>query len=107
MSLDIWFEEVKPVDVHSQNITHNLCEMAKAVGLYGPLWRPEENGIEHAGQLIDVLESGIAKLKAAPAKYKLMDSPNGWGKYEHFVPWLEHLLEASESYPDAKVRVSV
>lgn len=36
------FEEAK---LSSLNITHNLNNMAKEVGLYEVLWRPEEMGL--------------------------------------------------------------
>lgn len=34
------------------------------------------------------------------------NSPNGWGTYKYFVPWLEKYLAACKEYPDAVVEVS-
>ena len=89
-----------------QNITHNLTEMADEAGLYKPVWRPDENGITHASQLIEPLEKGIALMKADPERFKKFNAKNGWGLYDHLVPWLERYLEACREHPEATVHVS-
>lgn len=91
------------VELHSQNITHNLNKMAEEAGFYGALWRPEENGIVTATDLLPHLEAGLSKLKSSPQYFKQFDAQNGWGLYVHFVPWLEKLIEACKAHPDAKV----
>ena len=112
MSLDVYLKyDVCPTcgrgdEVFSQNITHNLGKMADAARIYQIVWRPEENGITHAKQLIEPLRKAIAEMKADPARFKAHNSPNGWGTYENFVPWLERYLEACEKYPEATVEVS-
>ena len=88
------------------NITHNLNRMAEACGIYKALWRPEEIGITKAGQLIDIIEEGLRKLKDDPEYYESLNSPNGWGTYKHFVPFVERYLEACKQYPDAIIEVS-
>lgn len=88
------------------NITHNLGAMAQEAGIYKACWRPEEIGITKAAQLIEPLRNGIAQMKADPERFKKHNSPNGWGLYENFLPWLERYLEACEKYPDAEVSVS-
>lgn len=93
-------------EYYSANITHNLNKMAKAAGIYEPLWRPEEIGITHARQLIEPLRAGLARLEADPAHYEQFNASNGWGLYEHFVPWVRRYLRACEDYPDATVHVS-
>ena len=90
----------------SSNITHNLNKMADESGIYGIVWRPDENGITKAKQLIEPLTKAIAEMKADPERFKKFDSPNGWGLYENFVPWLERYLRACEKEPEAFVRVS-
>ena len=90
----------------SQNITHNLVEMADEAGIYGVVWRPEENGITTARQLIEPLRTAIACMKADPERFKKHNASNGWGLYEHFLPWLEKYLYACEEMPDAVVSVS-
>jgi hypothetical protein len=92
--------------VYDANITHNLTGMADAAGIYQHLWRPDEIGVTKASQLIEPLKAGVEKLKANPEAFKKHNAPNGWGLYEHFVPFVEKYLEACISYPDADVRVS-
>lgn len=89
-----------------QNTTHNLNAMAEEAGIYGIVWRPEENGITTARQLIEPLRKAIAEMKANPARFKKHDARNGWGTYGDFLPWLERYLQACEEMPDAEVSVS-
>jgi len=88
------------------NITHNLNVMAEAAGIYKACWRPEEIGVTKARQLIPLLREGIAKMKANRAHFETFNASNGWGLYEHFVPWLEKYLIACEDHPAADVSVS-
>lgn len=112
--------------VYDANITHNLGEMARESGIYEALWRPyrlidgydipegdyeaewdfEDNQIIKASEISELLEKGLADLKERPEYFKKFDSPNGWGMYEHFVPFVEKYLEACKEYPDAIVEVS-
>ncbi len=92
--------------VYDDNITHNLGRMAEEAGVYKACWEPEEIGVTKASQLIPLLREGLAKLRADPARYKAFDASNGWGTYEHFVPWLEKYLQACEDHPEADVSVS-
>ena len=92
--------------VYEANVTHNLTDMATVAGLYGPVWRPEENGVTVASQLIPILRDGISTLKMNPGKHEAFDPSNGFGAYAGFVPWLERYLGACERYPDALVEVS-
>jgi hypothetical protein len=106
VSLDIYLSRIQETEVHSQNITHNLNKMASEAGLYGVLWRPEENAVETAADLICTLERGIADMKNRPEHFEQFNASNGFGTYSDFVPWLEELLEACREYPDAKIRAS-
>lgn len=106
MSLDVYLEVVQPTDVFSQNITHNLGSMAEEAGIYQHCWRPEEIGITHAKQLIEPLRTAIIAMEADPPRFEKHNASNGWGLYEHFLPWLKKYLAACEEYPDAAVRVS-
>ncbi len=97
------FEEAK----HSSlNITHNLNNMAKAVGLYEVLWRPEDVGITTASQMIVPLEKGIDVLVTNPDKYKVLNPPNGYGSYEDFVSFCKSVLHNCREYPDAVIEAS-
>lgn len=88
------------------NITHNLTSMADEAGIYGIVWRPEENGIAKAEQMIEPLREGIWRMKTYPERFLPLNPSNGWGSYADFVPWLEKLLAACEQYPDATPRAS-
>lgn len=105
MSLDVHLEVVRPCQIYSGNVTHNLSPMAQAAGIYLPLWRPDELGITKAGQLIGPLQAGLARLKADPDKFKAFDPPNGWGSYDGFVKFVEEYLNACGENPEADVSV--
>lgn len=106
MSLDVYLTVVKPIIVFELNITHNLTRMADAFGLYQVLWRPEELEIKKAHELIPSLKLGLAKLIAEPDKARGLNAPNGWGRYENFVRFVESYLAACIENPDADVRAS-
>lgn len=87
----------------SQNITHNLGRMADAAGIYKVLWRPEEIGITKAHQCIHLLSQGLIELVTHRKEYEKYNSPNGWGMYGHFVPFVSAVLTACADYPNASV----
>jgi len=115
-------------DVYDANITHNLNTMASAVDVkfYYALWRPylivnpnhkiledyrleyefEDSVDVYCKDIVDVIEDGLKKLKSNPDKYKKLDSPNGWGLYDNFVPWVEEYLNKLKEYPNMLVIVS-
>jgi hypothetical protein len=113
-------------EVYDANITHNLGEMADKAGIYEALWRPhrlkegyniseEDNDAEYefeeanttkASEIIPYLEKGLADLKARPEYFETFNSPNGWGMYVNFLPFVEKYLNACKQYPDATVEVS-
>lgn len=112
MSLDVYLTPNKCKlcgrggESFSANITHNLGKMALEAGIYEIVWRPDENGITKAKQLIEPLHKAIEEMKKDPERFKKHDAPNGWGKYEHFIPWLEEYVAACEAEPEALVGVS-
>lgn len=91
---------------YNANITHNLGAMADEAGIYGIVWRPEENGITKAVQLIEPLQKAIEEMEADPPRFEKHNASNGWGLYKHFLPWLRQYLSACKEYPDATVRAS-
>ena len=80
--------------------------MAKAAGLYVPLWRPEESEppMEYAGELIPHLRVGLAHLEASP-HLASFGPKNRWGTYVGLVDFTRRYLAACEAHPDALVRV--
>ena len=93
-------------EVYSANITHNLGKMAIEAGIYDALWRPEEIGITKAAQLIEPLRTGVQLMKSDPPRFEKHNASNGWGLYEHFVPFVEKYLNVCIDNPDADVTVS-
>lgn len=106
MSLDVTLTAVRTVEVYSDNITHNLNDMAEAAGLYNVLWRPDEMGITTASQLIEPLRKGLAELVNNPEKYKKFNPKNGWGDYEGMVEFVRKYLQACEENQDAEVEAN-
>ena len=104
MSLDLYFRATRETEVGSFNITHNLNKMAMEAGIYEVLWRPEEIDITTAGQMIEPLEAGLAKLEANPSHFEQFNAENGWGLYKHFVPFVRKVLACCIENPDATVR---
>jgi hypothetical protein len=80
--------------------------MAEAAGVYGVVWRPEENGIEKAGQLIEPLWKAIKAMTADPERFKQFNPKNGWGDYWCLLAFLREVLAACEDAPDAEVNAS-
>ena len=109
--------------LYRSNITHNLNRMADEAGLYKALWRPyqlkegynipeddhdaeykfEEANPVRAYEIIPIIEKGLEDIKARPKHYEKFNSSNGWGMYEHFVPFIEEYLKALKEYPEAFV----
>lgn len=106
MGLDVTLTAIRPTEVFTKDITHNLGQMAKAADLYEALWRPEEVDITHARQLVGQLKIGLERLLADPDHFKLFNPSNGWGDYEGLVSFIKAYLKACEENPDATVEVS-
>jgi hypothetical protein len=92
-------------DVYTANITHNLTVMAAEAGIYMPLWRPDEVGIETAEQLIEPLRAGLELLESDTERFEKLNPENGWGDYEGLVEFMRKYLAACEKYPQAEVSV--
>ena len=106
MSLDVTLTDATGDEVYSANITHNLGRMAREAGIYECLWRPDEVGITHAEQIIEPLRAGVILLATESARFERFNAANGWGLWEHFLPWCARYLQACRDHPDALVSVS-
>tara|TARA_R110000851_G_scaffold308922_2_gene468121 strand:- start:5040 stop:5462 length:423 start_codon:yes stop_codon:yes gene_type:complete len=111
--------------VYDANITHNLNEMAGEAGIYKALWRPyrlredfkdlglyacdedeyEKKCLIRAEDIIELLEIGLIDLKERPEHFEQFNSSNGWGMYEHFVPFVEKYLNACKKYPKCLIEI--
>lgn len=92
--------------VYDANITHNLNTMAEEAGIYKHLWRPEEIGATTAAGITEGLRKGLHDLVERPTHFEQFNSPNGWGMYEHFVPFVAKYLEACVKHPGAVLSIS-
>ncbi len=93
------------IEVYTDNITHNLCEMAQAAGIYYSLWRPEEIDFCYARQLIAPLRAALKRLQERPNYFKTFDATNSWGTYNDLVRFIENYLDACQQWPDANIKV--
>lgn len=112
----------------SDNITHNLTEMAKEAGLYDVLWRPyrlswdwedfsqgeyedyteldyENEQSITAYDLINTLALGLSNLIKGKDKLLKYNPENDWGSYETLLNFTKSYLMACIENPDAKVEV--
>ena len=109
MSLDVYLTtkdiDGNEIEAYEANITHNLGKMASKANIYRALWRPEEINAKKAKDIIKLLEDGLVDLKKSPEYFKKFNAPNGWGMYEHFVPFVEKYLEACKKYPSAEIGI--
>ena len=103
MSLDVSLYDEEDQCLYDANITHNLNTMAGEAGIYKHLWRPDEIGVTKASQ---PCAQRLNQLVERPSHFEQFDSPNGRGRYVHFVPFVARYLEACIANPDANVRVS-
>lgn len=85
------------------NITHNLGKMAAEAGIYECLWKPGEHGYKTAADITPILEAGLRDLRARPEYFRQFDADNGWGLYEHFVPWVADVLESCHKHPQGEI----
>lgn len=114
MSLDVYLTisvdtggvASREIELYSANITHNLGKMAAEAGIYSHLWHPEDIGAVFAKDIIHDVEVGLNDMKHDPERYKKFNSPNGWGMYKNFVPWIEKYLNACKEHPKAIINVS-
>ena len=93
-------------EVFSLNITHNLGEMASQAWIYEALWHPDSLWVTKAKELVQILKTGLKKLKEDPEHYKKFNASNWWGTYEYFVPFVESVMNACIQYPEALVFTS-
>jgi len=102
LEVDAGGDEPHRVVFFSRNITHNLTTMADEAGIYKALWRADET-CEVASELIPTLTLGLETLKGNPEHFEKFNAKNGWGLYEHFVPFVEACRDACVEFPKAKV----
>lgn len=112
MSLDVSLMKVMPTEVYTDNITHNLGVMARAVKLsngktlYDVLWRPDENDYYIAKDISELLDEGWNILLSDPDRFKKFNPENGWGEYEGLVNFVYRYRNATWEYPESALSIS-
>lgn len=105
MSYDIWLEidtgGPEPTQVFDWNFTSNAGKVWRAAGAD----LAEFDG-KTAGECAPIVRDALAVLGSDPGRWRALDPPNGWGKYDHLVPALHRLAEGLEAHPATTVRVS-
>lgn len=123
MSLDIWLTTEKTKEVCRScggtgfvdtygiqgdfNTTHNHNRLADALGVYTLLWNKDGKTDVKAAELIEPLEKACEELKRNMKDYRQYDAPNGWGKCEDFLRFMEDVLNCCRTYPETLVNFSV
>ncbi|MCA1066096.1 hypothetical protein QTG56_25595 (plasmid) [Rossellomorea sp. AcN35-11] len=102
MSLDICVIK-EGIEVVSKDITHNLKAMWKEAGVYDALY--DSDG-KMPSEVLPALEKGLSEMADDPERFKKFDSPNGWGKYKHALPWLQDLIVEMKKHPDGEIELS-
>jgi len=103
MGIDISLMQVQEVEVASQNITHNLSDLWRELGIYDDLYNSED---KKAYDIILPITEAVLKLNSNLTYYKKFDSANGWGKAENGLRFLKDLLCDLTEHPNATIRIS-
>jgi hypothetical protein len=102
MSLDFYLSAMRPTSVFSGNATHNLTAMWREAGVYDALYMSEG---KTAGEILHVLREGLSRMRRHPEVFEALNPANGWGNYEVAVSFLEDVVKACDTYPDATVGI--
>lgn len=98
--IDTGGEHPAPV-TECKSPTYNLSEMfEEALGC--PI---RELSGQKAADVIPLLEKATIAMRKAPAKFKKLNPPNGWGSYEGALESLCWLLEVCQEHPKATVEI--
>lgn len=91
--------------LYTRYVTHNLGKMARELGIYEYIWRPDEVDVVRAKQLIKPLGVAIDNIRDRKAHYRTFNPPNGFGTIDGFIDFMIDYLKACRTYPNAFVEV--
>ena len=60
---------------------------------------------ESARETLSELDAALVVMTTSPAAMREHDAPNGWGTYEHALPFLVEWTEACRRYPELIIKV--
>jgi hypothetical protein len=108
MSLDIWLTNSRTGEtIYECSITHNLRAMAEYAGLKNVTWDAHKHNYTLAKELIPELSKGLLFLIKNKEECQKFNASNGWGMYEHFLPFIAALLDACIQNPDTRIVGSI
>lgn len=81
-------------------LTHNLAAMARACGLWEPMWGSAGKERE-ASQVVEPIEQGLKRLRASQARLRKLEPSNGWGRWEDLEAVAVELLRQARAQPGA------
>lgn len=94
----------EPVSVtNSRNYTYNCSPMFRHAFGGDGLHNIDGKTGAHACPL---LEAAVSNMRSSPDFYRTMNPPNGWGKYETALKFLENIAADCRDHPKATVRIS-
>ena len=99
LNINTGIEEREVVDIG--NYTYNVAPMyEKAMGIT----ISDLNG-KICSKVIPILRKGVLNMTENPAMYREMNPPNGWGKYESALEFLEKIYKECVNNPKCKIEV--
>lgn len=118
LAIDLWDKEPEYDDTNWDavngavslyewhGLTHNLGKMADAVGLYYPMWRPEEINCTEARDISGMLKIGMIYMIENKEKLEKLNPENGWGDYNGLLRCVIDYYQACLKYPKAIIKVN-
>ena len=101
MSLDFTLK-INNEEIFDANMTHNVTPMWHKAGCYEALYMSDG---QRASDIRDIIVDAVVDMMKHKAEYQKLDSPNGWGIYEHAFKFLISVAVACCDFPEATIRV--
>jgi len=83
------------------NLTYNLVKMTSEAGIYEPVYRGWEHGVDTGADMVPRIEEGYRDLVERREHYAQWNPPNGWGNVDILISVVGGLLAACREHPDA------
>lgn len=98
MSIDI------RVGSYDGNITSNASRIFNEAFNTNGYWTDLLNG-NSSSDVVPIVKQALINLCEKPSHYKQFDSPNGWGIWRDFLPFLAELHEGMINNPNDIIEV--
>lgn len=95
------------IDDQWHDCSHNVREIAIAVGIYSQLWRGENHPeIQRCCHLVEPLDKAIAFLKDNRNDLLHLNPENGWGSVDSLLQFLKDLRASCQLHRRKKFAIS-